>query len=99
MSIPFDFWDTWWHQRFVEGMATQAGRTAKLQLSVTSVEDRVERMMLINAAIWEMLKDSRGFTDDMLRAKIETVDVRDGDADGRIAKVPITCAKCHRKFG
>ncbi len=44
--------------------------------------DRLDRLNLICLAMWELLHETAGLTDDDLRAKIDEIDHRDGRRDG-----------------
>jgi hypothetical protein len=43
-----------------------------------------ERLKLVTAALWQMLKDKTGATDDELRRYVEQVDLMDGRLDGKL---------------
>lgn len=58
----------------------------------------IERLFLITAALWTLLKEKHGYTDDDLARRIEEIDALDGRIDGRIAKMERPdCPHCHRK--
>ena len=53
---------------------------------------------MITEALWTMLKDKHGYSDEDLAARIEEIDMRDGVRDGKVAKQPPTqCPECSRK--
>ena len=60
---------------------------------VLSVDERVDRLSLIVEAMWELLEES-GYTEEALQAKVEEIDTRDGRADGKVNRPPVSCAKC-----
>lgn len=43
-----------------------------------------ERLKLVTAALWQMLKDKTDATDDELRRYVEQVDLMDGRLDGKL---------------
>jgi hypothetical protein len=47
-------------------------------------------------ALWEIVRSTQGFDDEVLLKKIEEIDLRDGKLDGSIASMPIECPKCGR---
>jgi hypothetical protein len=58
----------------------------------------IERLFLITAALWTLLKEKHEYTDDDLVRRIEEIDALDGRIDGRIAKMERPdCPQCHRK--
>lgn len=56
----------------------------------------LDRLTLANQAMWELLRDHLGFSDEHLRAKITEIDGRDGTVDGKIGADLKTCPSCHR---
>ncbi len=62
----------------------------------TVLRDKVERMALVNAAMWSLISDKLGITADELMAKIREVDAMDGRADGKISSNAKSCPKCNR---
>lgn len=64
-------------------------RDANLQLA-----DKVEGLALVTRALFELLQESTGVSEDQLRAKITEIDLRDGQADGRMTPKPKKCPKC-----
>ena len=58
------------------------------------LEDKVDKLALICHAMFELIHESTGISEDQLRKKIVEVDVRDGQADGRITPRAKKCPKC-----
>ena len=46
------------------------------------------------ARLFELLQESTGHTEERLAAKILEIDMRDGQADGRMSPIPKRCPKC-----
>ncbi len=63
---------------------------------VWNLEDRLDKLLLVNMAMWELLKDRTELTEEDLLAKVQEVDLRDGRADGKISKTVAKCPKCGR---
>jgi hypothetical protein len=61
------------------------------------LERYVKKMALVNQALFEILQEKVGITDEELRHKISEVDLRDGVADGHLEAAPLTCPKCQTK--
>lgn len=55
-----------------------------------------ERLVLVTHALWELLSERVGISDAELLAKIQEIDARDGQADGRMRSTPTECPKCRR---
>jgi hypothetical protein len=72
------------------------GTQDRLQL----LEQRYERMKLVNVALWQLLKAHTGLTDADLKQYIEKVDRADGKLDGKIARKggAMDCPHCNRRI-
>jgi hypothetical protein len=57
------------------------------------IEEKVDRLALICRAMFELMQAS-GITEDQFKAKVLEIDLRDGQADGRITPKPKKCPKC-----
>jgi ribosomal protein S27AE len=77
---------------------TEAARDAReAQESVESVRRDVDRLLLITEALWTLLKKQNGYTDNDLIQLVNEIDLQDGVADGKPAKVPPRpCPQCGR---
>ena len=61
------------------------------------LEGHIERLSLTCQAMWEILRDQLGTTDEQLKSKMVEIDSRDGTVDGRIGHEVIDCPACgHR---
>lgn len=68
---------------------------------LTEIEFKVERLALISHALWDLLKDRHGYTDEELNDWINLTDLKDGRLDGRYKAntPPLNCPKCGRVVG
>lgn len=58
----------------------------------------VDKLFLIAKALWTILKEEHGYTDESLMQKIKEIDLEDGKLDGKISKTEKpSCPKCGRK--
>ena len=78
------------------GSSRPAAGTAGLQRRVRELEHHIGRLTLLNQALWEVLREKVGLTDEQLRAKIHEVDLRDGVEDGRMTETGLVCPSCRR---
>jgi hypothetical protein len=62
-----------------------------------NTKQELEELTLACQAMWELLRDHLGFTDDHLKAKILEIDARDGVVDGKIGAEVIDCPHCGQK--
>ncbi|MBU1239194.1 hypothetical protein KKF84_07185 [Myxococcota bacterium] len=63
---------------------------------VLDLEQRVDKLVLTNLALWEILKGSMGITEELLLSKIREIDLRDGKLDGKISRELLHCPMCGR---
>jgi hypothetical protein len=56
--------------------------------------EKVEGLALVTQALFELLQETTGVSEQRLRAKITEIDLRDGQADGRMTRRPKKCPKC-----
>jgi hypothetical protein len=63
------------------------------------LEQRFERLKLVTAALWQLLKANNGLTDEDLKRYIERVDLADGKLDGRMDRKgsAMDCPGCNRR--
>lgn len=93
-------WFSWWRDNRQDGqIASTRARSDEASQRVASVDVRLERMMLVNAALWELVRDSIHLSDDDLKRKIEEIDLRDGKLDGKMVTAPAACKDCGRTIG
>jgi hypothetical protein len=76
--------------------ATAAHDAASAKRDVAYLEDQLERMKLVCAAVWELVKEKNGLAEDDLIAKVAFLDAKDGVADGKFGRAPKKCVKCNR---
>jgi hypothetical protein len=95
-------WDLHQERRIGQAQdgANQAARKATdFQERVRFLEDRLDRMLLQNMAMWSLLRDTMGLTDQDLVARVQEIDLQDGVADGKVTRTaPTTCPRCQRMF-
>ena len=82
------------HAQQAAGVARSAARRAETRTK--DLEDRLDRAMLACEAMWSLLRDKLGLTDEMLRDRITEVDLSDGKLDGKVARKVGPCPNCKR---
>lgn len=102
-------WDLFQHtqiEQLEEKLAiaqSDAAAQGGTRMATKAVDERVDRLVLVCHALFELVQQSTGITEEQLKAKILEVDMRDGAADGKIAPKPKRCPKCDAmispKFG
>ena len=93
-------WDLYQHYQINEleskltRVQDQAADDGAARRAAAHVEERVDRLVLLCRALFELLQESTGHTEERLSAKILEIDLRDGQADGRMSPIPKHCPKC-----
>ncbi len=72
------------------GQAKAAAQDARERTKETG--SQVERLYMIVEALWSLLKEEHGYTDDQLLKRVAEIDLKDGALDGRTA--PSQAPKC-----
>ena len=62
--------------------------------AATRLEDKVDKLALICHAMFELMQETHGVSDERLKKKIVEIDGRDGQVDGRITRRAKKCPKC-----
>ena len=80
------------------GRATARSKAgaSKAQRYIANLEERVDKLLLVNMAVWELLKERTSLTEDDLQAKVHEIDMRDGVADSKVTQQIMKCHKCNR---
>jgi hypothetical protein len=75
--------------------AVEAARGARTEVELLRMD--VERLLIISEALWTILKEQHGGTDEDLARRMAEIDLADGALDGKVAKEPpATCPHCKR---
>ena len=99
---------------FIAGAARQMARANRAQTagemaSRTAAEVRtknesmqfdVEKLFMITQALWTLLQEQHGYSDEDLIQRIQEIDLQDGRLDGKVARSKIRpdCPQCGRKL-
>ncbi len=78
---------------------TQAIRDRQPAASRTDMEhleDRLDRLTLINMAMWSLLSEKTSLTPADLAQRVREIDLADGKEDGKLTRTLKTCRKCNR---
>jgi hypothetical protein len=71
---------------------------ARLRWRDAGLDDKLEHLLLVSEAMWELLSERAGVTEAELAAKILEIDARDGKVDGKHGvseDAPLVhCASC-----
>ena len=75
---------------------TAAHGVNEVRTEVHQLRERVERLSLLNQALWELLREKLGLSDADLERMAQEVDLRDGIADGKMTARAVRCPACAR---
>ena len=77
--------------------AEAGGKANRAAGDMLQLRREVNRLLMINEALWEIIRDREGLKDEDLIRKIDEIDLRDGVLNGRRAKKPpADCSNCGR---
>jgi hypothetical protein len=60
------------------------------------VEDRLDRLVLVNMALWSLIQEKTGLSEQDLMDRVQQVDLADGQLDGKARKPLAKCPDCDR---
>lgn len=66
--------------------------------AVLPLEARLDQLELACSGMWELLRDKFQLTDAELLAKVEEIDLRDGQRNHKINRGGETCPTCQRRI-
>jgi hypothetical protein len=94
-------WDIHQQRRIndAEDMAGTASRRASdLQHRLHFLEQQVDKLLLINTAMWSLMRGQLGLTEKHLLDRMRQIDLEDGAEDGKITRPATDCPQCGRTF-
>jgi hypothetical protein len=59
---------------------------------------RIEKLTLVNRALWEIIAKQHDCPKDLLVGKVAEIDLRDGELDKELHQPVIPCPNCGRKI-
>lgn len=76
--------------------ATPDGRIDEVTEYTVVLQDRLDKLLLINMAMWSFIEEKLGITEAQLADRVREIDLRDGTLDGRPPQTAAICSKCNR---
>ena len=77
-------------QRALEGQVNHQRRSDRDRDE--DLTERLDRLVMLTEAMWELLRDTAGMTEDHLLHKLAEIDGRDGAHDARRRRPPVDCS-------
>ncbi len=68
-----------------------------MKMKIEFLEANLAKALLINEALWELIRDKLSVTQEEFYQKLYEIDLRDGDLDGKNQRQVIECPQCKRK--
>ena len=67
------------------------------QQDIRFLRSNIDRLLMITEALWGILKEQHGYSDEELVKRVSEIDMRDGALDGRVVtgESPV-CPECNR---
>ena len=66
------------------------------QQEVRMLEANLAKALMIAEALWELVRDKLGLTEEDLNDKLYAIDMRDGQLDGKNERAVAECPQCRR---
>lgn len=94
------FWGTDHRQgsSILDGLdsADARGAAHDAQSSARAMEVRLDRALMACEAMWTILRDKLGVTEEEFVTRMNEIDLQDGHLDGKVRRTAVTCPKCSR---
>jgi ribosomal protein S27AE len=71
-------------------------REREVSSSVEVLEDRLEKLSLVSLAMWSLIQEKTGLTEQDLMDRVKAIDLADGIEDGKVTQTVSKCVKCGR---
>jgi hypothetical protein len=83
-------------ENYVAGTSTPQAESRTNFEASRQTDDRVDQLLLICSAMWQLLKEKTNLTEDDLINRVAQLDAEDGNADGKLSNRVQKCVKCDR---
>jgi ribosomal protein S27AE len=71
-------------------------REQEISSGVEELQDRLEKLSLVSLAMWSLLQEKTGLTEQDLMDRVRAIDLADGVEDGKVTQTVSKCVKCGR---
>ena len=76
--------------------ARATSRAASADRNVESLIDRLDKLTLVNMAVWSLVREQLELTEEQLAERVREIDLADGVEDGKVTPQVAKCPKCGR---
>ena len=85
------------NQEYLWGHTPHQHSLTAVESRLEHLEHRLDKLTLINRALWEIQKKEHNLSMDDLLAKMAEIDLRDGHLDHQMRNEAVSCPSCGRK--
>lgn len=85
-------------ERRAEAVASRQAsrRNTRADRDMKIINANLSKILMINEALWELIRDKHGLTETDLHEKLYEIDMRDGVLDGKNQRKASECSGCGR---
>ena len=65
-------------------------------MKVVELESRCDKALLVCEALWTIMRDKMGVSEQELVDRVNEIDLSDGQLDGKVRRVSGLCPNCNR---
>ena len=76
--------------------ARATSRAATADRNVEALIDRLDKLTLVNMAVWSLVRERLELTEEQLAERVREIDLADGVEDGKVTSQVAKCPKCGR---
>jgi len=85
-------------QQAIQKGAEVGAKVGEVQREIKMLQDNLAKSLMINEALWELIRNRLNLSENDLNEKLYQIDMRDGQLDGRNQRnTTVECPDCHRK--
>jgi hypothetical protein len=78
----------------VAAITAAAKKSMDARSEVQVLRTAIDRLILVDRALWEIIAESQGLTEEYLLNKVNEIDLRDGVLDGKMREPLRKCSSC-----
>ena len=71
-------------------------RAGDAATSAHKAEQRLDQLTLVCMAMWSLLREKTGLSEEDLMARVKLIDLADGQEDGKVRTQVVQCPSCNR---
>jgi len=88
----------WGRAHLAHDSGSSNAAAGRVQRSAEDTAIRLDRALLTMEAMWTLLRDRLGATEEELLERVVELDLTDGVLDGKIRRAAMECSACERRI-